>query len=61
MFDEEPLLDTNHPLLTMENVIATPHIGYVTREGYGIQFSDIFEQITAFHAGRPINVVNKRL
>jgi D-3-phosphoglycerate dehydrogenase len=36
----------------------TPHIGYVTREEYEIHFTDIFEQIVAFAAGAPINVVN---
>jgi D-3-phosphoglycerate dehydrogenase len=39
-------------------VICTPHIGYVTREEYEIQFSDIFDQITAYCAGSPIHVVN---
>lgn len=42
----------------MPNVICTPHLGYVTREEYELQFTDIFDQITAFAAGRPINVVN---
>jgi D-3-phosphoglycerate dehydrogenase len=45
-------------LLAMDNVVCTPHIGYVTREEYEIQFSDIFDQITAYAAGNPINVVN---
>jgi D-3-phosphoglycerate dehydrogenase len=46
------------PLLTMPNVICTPHIGYVTHDEYEIQFSDIFDQIVAYAAGAPINVVN---
>jgi D-3-phosphoglycerate dehydrogenase / 2-oxoglutarate reductase len=58
VYEEEPLLDTNHPLLTMENVVCTPHIGYVTRDEYEIQFSDIFDQIMAYCAGNPIHVVN---
>jgi D-3-phosphoglycerate dehydrogenase len=58
VFEQEPLRDTNHPLLAMDNVVCTPHIGYVTREEYEIQFSDIFDQITAFCGGNPINVVN---
>jgi len=58
VFDEEPLRDTKHALLNMDNVICTPHIGYVSREEFEIQFSDIFDQITAYAAGNPINVVN---
>ncbi len=42
----------------MENVICTPHIGYVTRDEYNLQFSDIFDQIVAYAAGAPINVIN---
>jgi D-3-phosphoglycerate dehydrogenase len=58
VFEEEPVLDPNHPLLTMDNVICTPHIGYVSRDEYELQFSDIFTQIVAFAAGAPVNVVN---
>jgi len=58
VYEEEPLRDTGHPLLNMPNVVCTPHLGYVTREEYEIQFSDIFDQIAAYAAGMPINVVN---
>jgi D-3-phosphoglycerate dehydrogenase / 2-oxoglutarate reductase len=58
VYEEEPLRDVNHPLLNMENVVCTPHLGYVSREEYEIQFADIFDQITAYAAGKPINVVN---
>jgi D-3-phosphoglycerate dehydrogenase len=58
VYEDEPLLDTRHPLFTMDNVICTPHIGYVTRDEYEIQFADIFDQIVAYSAGTPINVVN---
>jgi len=59
VYDEEPVRDTAHPLLNMSNVICTPHLGYVTREEYEIQFTDIFDQIVAYAAGNPINVVNQ--
>jgi D-3-phosphoglycerate dehydrogenase len=58
VYEEEPVLDTNNPLLSMGNVVCTPHIGYVTREEYEIQFAEIFDQITAYCDGKPINVVN---
>ena len=58
VYEDEPMRDTSHPLLTMDNVVCTPHIGYVSREEYEVQFTDIFDQITAYAAGTPINVVN---
>ena len=61
VYEEEPLRDPDHPLLKMNNVVCTPHIGYVTRDEYEIQFADIFDQITAYAAGNPINVVNPKV
>jgi D-3-phosphoglycerate dehydrogenase / 2-oxoglutarate reductase len=58
VFEDEPLRDPDFPLLRFEQVVATPHIGYVTREEYETQFIDVFDQIVAFAAGKPINVVN---
>lgn len=61
VYEEEPVLDTSNPLLTMDNVVCTPHIGYVTKDEYEIQFSDIFDQIVAYADGNPINVVNPQV
>src|SRR5271154_3644379 len=58
VFEKEPLRDTSDPLLNLDNVVATPHIGYVSRDEYEIQFTDIFDQILAYAAGTPTNVVN---
>ena len=58
VFDVEPLTDRDNPLLTMDNVVCTPHIGYVTRDEYELQFADIFDQVAAFAQGAPINVIN---
>jgi D-3-phosphoglycerate dehydrogenase / 2-oxoglutarate reductase len=58
VYEQEPLLDTAHPLLNMPNVVCTPHLGYVTRDEYEVQFVDIFDQILAYAAGNPINVIN---
>ena len=61
VYEEEPVVDTEYPLLTMDNVVCTPHIGYVTCEEYEVQFAEIFDQIAAYCAGAPINVVNPQV
>jgi D-3-phosphoglycerate dehydrogenase len=58
VYEDEPLRDTHHPLLNLPNVVCTPHIGYVSRDEFEVQFAEIFDQITAYGAGAPINVVN---
>ena len=58
VFEDEPMRDTAHPLLALDNVVLTPHIGYVTLEGLETQFVDIFDQINAYASGNPIKVVN---
>jgi D-3-phosphoglycerate dehydrogenase len=58
LFEEEPLHDLHDPLLNMDNVVCTPHIGYVTRDEWEVQFSDVFDQINSFAEGTPTNVVN---
>ena len=58
VYEDEPVTDPDYPLLKLDNVICTPHIGYVTRDEYEVQFADIFDQILAFEAGSPIHVVN---
>ena len=61
VYDDEPVRNPAHPLLALPNVVCTPHIGYVTRDEYEIQFADVFEQIVAYCAGTPINVVNPQV
>jgi len=58
VYETEPLHDPDDPLLTLPNVVCTPHIGYVTTDEYELQFADVFDQILAYAVGRPINVVN---
>ena len=58
VYESEPVLDPTYPLLTMENAVCTPHIGYISRDEYELQFADIFDQIIAYAKGTPSNVVN---
>jgi D-3-phosphoglycerate dehydrogenase / 2-oxoglutarate reductase len=50
--------DPGDPLLSHPQVIATPHIGFVTEDEFDLQFADIYDQVTAFAAGKPIHMVN---
>jgi D-3-phosphoglycerate dehydrogenase len=59
VFDVEPLTDPADDLLTAPNLVATPHIGFVTREEFDTQFADVFDQVNAFAAGAPTHVVNR--
>lgn len=58
VFEDEPVRDPAHPLLQMDNVVATPHIGYVSTDAFERQFNQIFAQILAYAAGKPTNVIN---
>jgi D-3-phosphoglycerate dehydrogenase len=58
VYEQEPVLGANHPLLKMGNVICTPHLGYVTRESYEEYYAVVVDDIVAFAAGKPSNVLN---
>jgi D-3-phosphoglycerate dehydrogenase / 2-oxoglutarate reductase len=58
VYEQEPVKD--NPLFALPSVVCTPHIGYVSREEYELQFSDIFDQIVSYAAGNPTNVVNPK-
>ncbi|NOD65625.1 MULTISPECIES: D-2-hydroxyacid dehydrogenase family protein [unclassified Ruegeria] len=58
VFDTEPLTDPNDPLLSHPNLIATPHIGFVTEDEFDLQFADIFDQVNAYADGAPIHMIN---
>ncbi|MEM5327293.1 D-2-hydroxyacid dehydrogenase family protein [Paraburkholderia sp. JHI2823] len=57
VYESEPILQ-GYSLLRMENVICTPHIGYVERESYELYFGAAFRNILAFDAGDHANVAN---
>ena len=56
VFDQEPL-PADHPLRRLENVVLTPHLGYVTAENYRVFYGDAVENVRAFLAGNPIRVL----
>lgn len=58
VFETEPLRDASDALVSHPNVIATPHIGYVTEDELDLQFADIYDQINAYATGAPIHMIN---
>jgi D-3-phosphoglycerate dehydrogenase / 2-oxoglutarate reductase len=58
VYDQEPVLGAAHPLLKMDNVTCTPHLGYVTRESYEEYYAVVVDDILAFAAGKPNHVLN---
>jgi D-3-phosphoglycerate dehydrogenase len=56
VFDKEPL-PLDHPYRKMDNVVITPHIGYVSSQNYGKYFPDIVEDIRAWLDGKPVRVI----
>jgi D-3-phosphoglycerate dehydrogenase len=58
VYESEPVVGGDHPLLALENALCTPHLGYVTVEEWELIFAAVVDQIAAFASGTPINVVN---
>ena len=56
VFEPEPV-PTDHPLLALDNVVLTPHVGYVTKETYEVFYGDAVEDIVAFLDGSPVRVI----
>jgi D-3-phosphoglycerate dehydrogenase len=58
VFEDEPVLGGAHPLLALDNAVCVPHLGYVERDALEQMFTTIFNQMVAYAAGKPINVMN---
>lgn len=58
VFDDEPVLGGDHPLLKMDNVVCTPHLGYVDRDTYEKYYGAAVDSILAFAGGKPANLLN---
>ncbi|MGK4567769.1 D-2-hydroxyacid dehydrogenase family protein [Flavobacterium sp. 3HN19-14] len=61
VYEEEPIYDKNFELLQFENVICTPHIGYVEKNGYELYFGKAFENVVSFIDRNPVNIVNPQV
>lgn len=59
VFEEEPILNGEHPLLKMNNVVCTPHLGYVEKDNYELYLGDAFDNILNFAAGKPTHIANQ--
>ncbi|HYC48063.1 MAG TPA: D-2-hydroxyacid dehydrogenase family protein [Burkholderiales bacterium] len=60
VYEDEPVLGAKHPLLALDNVVCTPHLGYVERDQLERYFSDQFERVLAYARGAPYGVVNPK-
>ena len=58
VYEDEPVIGGHHPLLKMDNVLCTPHLGYVTLDGYENLYRAAIESVVGFAAGKPLNVIN---
>jgi D-3-phosphoglycerate dehydrogenase len=59
VYEQEPVVGASHPLLSMKNALCTPHLGYCERDNYDQIYSNAVEQLLAYAAGKPINVVKQ--
>ena len=59
MFDIEPL-PTDHPFRKMDNVVLTPHLGYVSEENYRTFYSGVVEDIRAWLDGKPVRMLTAK-
>ncbi len=58
VYENEPIYDKNFELLKMKNVVCTPHLGYVEKNGYELYFGKAFENVINFINGNPSNIAN---
>jgi len=58
VYEDEPVIGGNHPLLKLPNAICTPHLGYAVREGYENHFNGVIGNILAYASGNPVNIIN---
>lgn len=58
VYEQEPILHANHPLIGMPNVLCTPHLGYCDRTNYEEIYTSAVDALLAWDAGKPFDVIN---
>jgi D-3-phosphoglycerate dehydrogenase len=58
VFENEPVVNGDHPLLKLDNALCTPHAAWLEQDTYELYFGEAFDNIVAFVAGKPVNIVN---
>ncbi len=58
VYESEPVLNGDHPLLELDNALCTPHTAWLEQDTYELYFGEAFDNLLAFLAGKPINMVN---
>lgn len=61
VYEEEPIYDKNFELLKLPNVVCTPHLGYVEKNGYELYFGKAFENVMNYIHGNPTNIANPEI
>lgn len=57
VFETEPPLDVNHPLLHTPNTIVTPHVAFASKESMALRAQIVFDSLDSFLAGKQVNVI----
>ena len=60
VYENEPVLNADHPLLQLDNALCTAHSAWLERDTYELYFGEAFANAAAFAAGRPVPLVNKK-
>lgn len=58
VYEDEPVVGGNHPLLKLPNAVCTPHLGYVEKGTYESYYGTVVDSILGYAAGKPVNVLN---
>jgi D-3-phosphoglycerate dehydrogenase len=58
VYENEPVLNGNHPLLELDNALCTAHSAWLERDTYELYFGEAFANAAAFAAGQPVRLVN---